>query len=141
MLFLTAYRERKAAEAEARRVEREAERTHQALLLKTFLASLESIQEASAKESTSNAGALIEIAKGITAQAESFGQWIKLFNTTSAPTTSTVTEEDEYQAEQLANVKAGLPADIAALPEEFRLAWALHNDPNLGLNNLGPVTP
>lgn len=138
--FIFRYRQRQAVAAELLRSEREAERSHQAILLKTFLSSLEAIQEASAKESTANAGALIEVAKSITAQAQSFGQWITLFNTTSPPTSSTITEEDEYRAEQLANHQKGLPADIAALPEEFQLAWTLHNDPNfLGQND--PVTP
>lgn len=138
--FIARHRARVAGLAEQLRLERQAERDHQALLLKTFLSSLETIQEASAKESSVNAGALVEVAKGITAQAESFGNWIKLFNTTSVPTTSVVRESDEYQAEQLANLQNGLPADIAALPEEFQLAYALRNDPNLGSLNIGPVT-
>lgn len=121
--FIQRYRNRLSEE---RRLERE----HQALLLKTFLTSLETIQETTQKESSENAKAMIEIAKAISAQAMGFGEWMKCFQSNGNPTTSVVREADEYREEQERLVAAGFPADIAALPEEFRLAWVLKHDPN-----------
>lgn len=115
-----------------RQQERQAERLHQQELLKTFLRSLELIQETAAKESGENAKALIEVAKSVTAQAESFGEWLKCFQPTSAPTTSVVRDEDEYVEEQLERMNQGLSADVSVLPPELQLAYALHHDPTLG---------
>lgn len=129
--FIAKYRARQHLELARVAEERKLERDHQALLLKTFLTSLETIQETSAKESTTNAAALIKIAEAVAAQANGFGEWMKCFQV-GAPNTSTVVrDEDEYRDEQLRLIEAGFPADIAALPEEFKLAWALKNDPNL----------
>ncbi len=133
--FIARYRTRQALARVREWKLREAERDHQAALLKLFLTSLETIQEASAKESTQNSAALIEVAKSVAAQAQSFSEWMKCFQTSSAPTTSVVRDEDEYREEQMRNIQAGIPADIASLPEEFRLAWALRNDPNLLLES------
>ncbi len=103
----------------------EAEREHQQALLKTFLKSLETIQETSTKESAANAQALVAVAQGLIAQATAFGEWMKLFQVSGAPTTSVITELDEYRAEQIKAFEAGLPAEIAALPEEYRQQWVL----------------
>lgn len=138
--FLSRYRLRQQLLADQLRQDRKEERDHQALLLKTFLNSLETIQEASAKESTSNSDALIAVAKSVAAQAQSFGEWMKCFQAAVPPTSSVVRDEDEYAEEQARNLEKGLPADMEALPPEMRLAWALKNDPNwLGQNEL--VTP
>lgn len=138
--FVSRYRSRQALARMREWREKEAERSHQQALLKTFLTSLETIQETSAKESSANAQALMKVAESVAAQAQSFAEWMKCFQTTTAPTSSVVTEDDEYRSEQLALVKQGLPADVDALPEEFRLAWVLKNDPNwLGQNE--PLQP
>ncbi len=129
--FISRWRTRQALTRMRDWREKQAEREHQQTLLKTFLTSLETIQETSAREASDNSKALIEVAKAMTQQAAGFAEWMKCFQTTSSPTTSVVTEEDEYKAEQMKAMEAGMPADIAALPEEFRLAWALRNDPNL----------
>lgn len=131
MTWLARHRLRKQEAEEKLAVERKLERDHQALLLKTFLTSLETIQETSARESSDNSKALIEVAKAVSEQAKGFGEWMKCFQATTPPTTSIVREEDEYREEQERALAAGLPADIAALPEEFRQAWVLQHDPNL----------
>lgn len=110
---------------------KEEERKHQLALLQSFLTSLETIQATSAKEATSNSAALVEVAKAMTQQASGFAEWMKLFQVSSPPTSTYVRDEDEYQREQQDALEAGMPSDIAALPEEFRLAWALRNDANL----------
>jgi sensor histidine kinase YesM len=128
-------RERREKREQLLREERQAERAHQQQLLQHFLQSLETIQESATSQREADSKALMEVAKGMMAQASAFAEWIKCFQTSSQPTTSVVREEDEYAAEQMRLVESGFPADIAALPEEFRLAWALRNDPNLlGLN-------
>lgn len=95
-----------------------------------FLSSLETMQLSGAEQATSDSKALIEVAKGMTAQAESFSQWLKLFQTTSAPTSSVVREEDEYAAQERRKFESNLPADLTVLPEEFQLQWVLAHDPN-----------
>jgi hypothetical protein len=114
-----------------RREERHRERLHQEVMLDKVLASLESIHEAAYKQNSADSQALIAVAKGMTAQATAFGDWIKCFQTAQVPTTSNVREEDEYLAEQERLVALGLPADLAVLPEEYRLAYVLNHDPNL----------
>lgn len=111
----------------------EAEREHQKDLATIFLKSLETIQATSAQESKANAEALIAVAKGMTAQAASFGEWMKCFQTTSAPTSTIIREEDEYRMEQerLEAQGLGLPDEMMDLPAEMRLAWALKHDRNL----------
>lgn len=121
------FRKRRERLAEERRLER----AHQLELLNTFLHSLESIQEASARESAKNAEGLIAVATSMAKQAEGFAEWMKCFQVSTPPTTSIVRDEDEYIEEQKSLLGKGLPADIAALPEEFQLAYALQHDPNL----------
>lgn len=129
MNWFARHRLRKQEAEDKLAAERKLERDHQALLLKTFLTSLETIQETSSRESSDNSKALIEVAKAVSEQAKGFGEWMKCFQATTPPTTSNVREEDEVEEEKQRALAAGMPAEIAALPEEFRLAWVLQNDP------------
>lgn len=122
------------------RLEKQRERDHQVALLNGFLSTLETIQSAQAEKSSKDTDALIAVAQGMTAQAQSFSKWLELFQQTSAPTSTVITEEDEYRLEQQKKAELGYPVDIDDLPAEFQLAYALKRDPNLlGLNE--PMTP
>lgn len=125
---------------QAARDERDRERAHQATLLNSFLASLETIQASATEKATEDTHALVEVAKGMTAQATAFSEWIKLFQTSTAPISSVITEEDEYRAEQQRKAELGYPVDLEDLPPEFQLAYALKRDPNL-LGQNEPMTP
>lgn len=134
--FITHYRQRKRQAEDTLWFERNAEREHQRKLLSLFLTSLETMQDAQTEQRTADSQALIAVAKGMTAQAESFNSWLTSFQTSEKPTTSIIRESDEYAEEQERLLSAGFPADIAALPEEFRMAYALRNDPMLmGMND------
>lgn len=132
--FIARYRTRQAIARLREWKLLEADRAHQQTLVTAFLQSLQTIQETSQKESSQNAQALVAVAQAMTAQAAGFGEWMKLFQVGSPPTTSVVREADEYILEQQRKLEAGDPdVDIATLAPEFKLAWALQNgyDPNL----------
>lgn len=114
------------------------EQAHQLTLAKTFMDGLTAMQEAQRDAQQTSVDGLMEIAKAISAQAESFGKWIALFQTSGPATSSVVRDEDELLKEQMALLEAGMPAELAELPEELRLAWALKNDPNW--MDIGPNT-
>jgi hypothetical protein len=82
---------------------------------------------------------LKELAKAIAAsKPQGFSNWIELFKVSSPTTTSVVRDEDEILRDQMKLLDAGMPAELADLPEELRLAWALKNDPNF--MDIGPAT-
>lgn len=112
---------------------------HQLKLAQVFMDGLAAMHDAQRDAATSSADGMAAIAKAISSQAESFGAWVKLFQTTSAPTSSSVvTDEDELLKQQMLLIDAGMPAELADLPEELRLAWTLKNDPNF--MDIGPNT-
>lgn len=96
------------------------------------------MQEAQRDQQQASVDGLTEVAKAIAKQAESFGSWIALFQTTGPATSSVVRDEDEILRDQLKMLDAGMPPELAELPEELRLAWALKNDPNF--MDIGPNT-
>lgn len=115
-----------------------AERDHQLALAQTFMEGLTEMQEAQRASQQISVDGLMEIAKAISAQAASFGQWIALFQTSGPTSSSVVRDEDEILRDQMKLLEAGMPAELADLPEELRLAWALKNDPNW--MDIGPHT-
>lgn len=121
--FIKHYRER----ADALRREM---REHQLALITHTTRALEILVEGQAKQVEESTKALTEIAHSNTAQAEAFTTWIKSFQITEAPTTSTVRDEDEIADEQarLANHLGISPSAFADLPEEFQLAAQLRGD-------------
>lgn len=127
----------RAAEVEAASLK--AERAHQLTLAQVFMDGLSSMQEASRDESKANADALIALAQSQAKHAESFSDWLKLFQSAPAPSSSTVRPEDELWLEQQKLMDAGMPVELAELPEELKLAWALQNDPNF--MDIGPMKP
>jgi G:T/U-mismatch repair DNA glycosylase len=117
--FIRNWRERRDAR-EAR------ERQHQLAMLESIGRTLESVVDSQTALVKQTSDALIEIAKSNAAQAAAFSDWLKSFQTTSAPTATTVTEEDEYMAEQAKLLEAmGISPQGADVPEEFKLALAL----------------
>lgn len=126
--FIKHFRERQAERERLARDERQAERAHQQKLLEAVLTTVTSIQETSSSESAKTSEGLIAVATSMAKQAEGFAEWIKLFRASEPPTTSIVRDEDELGDELEA---AGMPRELAKLPQEFQLAWALKNDPNL----------
>lgn len=122
--FIKHYRERQTQRAFDAQVERAAERAHQIAMLDAVIRMVESLGDAQSKQTAETSAALIEIAKANQAQAAGFTSWIQSFQTLTPPTSSVVTDEDEYDAEQQ-RIADKLGLDAADLPEEFRLALEL----------------
>jgi hypothetical protein len=131
--FIKHFRERQTERDRLAREERHAERTHQQKLLEAIVGAMTSMQETASTESAKTAEGLVAIAGSMAKQAEGFAEWIKLFRAQDAPTTSIIRDEDELADELEA---AGMPRELAQLPQEFQLAWALRKDPNLPGANL-----
>lgn len=120
---LRAYRDRL-------QTERAAERAHQLAVIAQVTKVIEASLDSAAQQNARNADAMLEMARAGGKQADAFSDWLRSFTQTDhgAPTSSVVTEEDEYIAEQQQHLKHGFPADVSVLPEEFKLAFALHRD-------------
>lgn len=121
--FIKHYRERQLAADHRLAEERAAERAHQLSLVESIVRGLETISESSAKQAGELRVALVEIAKSSQAQSEGFSNWLKLFQTNSAPTSSVVRDEDELLAER--NRSLAQELGVESLPEEFQLAHQL----------------
>lgn len=114
-----------------------AERAHQLAMLDRVTSMVESLVDSQAKQAAEQSAALIEIAKANQAQATSFSDWMKSFQTVDAPTTSVVREEDELAAEQSRLLEEfGLQPD-ETIPEEFKLALRLQK----GILDFGADAP
>ena len=115
---------------EASAFERALERQHQLAMVTAFASSLESLFESQAKQTSEQAQAVLALAAASSKNADAFGSWLHSFTASAAPTSSVVTEEDEYTREQLQMAeKFGIsPASLEDLPEEFALAFALRKD-------------
>lgn len=106
-----------------------AERQHQMNVISAVTRVLETSLDSATTQNKQNADAMLAMAKAQATQAEAFGTWLKSFTTLAeAPTSSVVTEEDEYIEEQKQLLAHGYPADVSVMPEEFKLALALHRD-------------
>lgn len=123
--FLKHARERQAAAAAA-------ERTHQLALVDRLAGMIESLSEGQSKQITDVTAALVEIAKSNQAQAEGFTTWLKSFQVTEAPTSSTVRDEDEL-AEEQERFYGELGLNASDVPEEFKLALQLQK----GITDIG----
>jgi len=66
-----------------------------------------------------------------------FASWMKSFQTTDAPTSSVVREEDELAAEQARLFEELGIEPGSAIPEEFKLALQLQK----GISDLGASAP
>lgn len=101
---------------------------HQLALFAQATHALEVLVEGHARQAEEQTKGLMAMAQATTAQAEGFSTWIKSFQIAGAPTTSTVTEEDEWRTEQHQLLDAIDRQDIESLPAEFRLAAELQRD-------------
>lgn len=111
-----------------RREQREAlAREHQLALVREIVKGLEAITDGQVAQAREQASALTEIAKANAAQSEAFSKWFSSFQISSPPTSTVVTEEEEWAREQQKLAEHyGIPAEAAFdLPEEFRLAHEL----------------
>lgn len=110
--------------------DRQLERDHQLAVISQITSSLEHLLDAQAKQNAENAGAVLALAAASAKNADAFAIWLKSFTVADAPTTSVVTEEDEYAIEQqkLAERYGIDPADLSDLPDEFRLAFELRKN-------------
>lgn len=128
--FIRNWRERRDAR-EAR------ERQHQLAMLESIGKTLESLADANSSLVKQTTDALIAIAHANQAQAGAFSEWLKSFQTTSAPTSTTVSEEDEYAAEQAKLLESmGISLDGSDVPEEFKLALSLRGSSESFINNI-----
>lgn len=112
---------------DAWQAERALAREHQLALVREIVKGVEALTDGQVEQAREQARALIEVARANSAQAEAFGNWLKSFTVAAAPTSSVVSEDDEWAAEQakLAS-QYGLTPDMADhLPEEFKLAHQL----------------
>lgn len=109
--FVKRYREREATALQS-------ERDHQLALITQLARSLEVITEGSAKQAEENTKAIMALSASSAEQAKAFSSWIDSFKIAAAPTSSVVRDDDEI-AEEQARLEE-------SLPEEFRLAFALH---------------
>lgn len=135
--FIKRRRERREA-AEQRAIEAAAaERAHQLAMLDRVTSMVESLVDSQAKQAAEQSAALIEIAKANQAQATSFSDWMKSFQTVDAPTTSVVREEDELAAEQSRLLQEFGLEPNEVIPEEFKLALRLQK----GILDLGADAP
>lgn len=123
--FIKHSRERQAAVAAA-------ERVHQLALVDRLAGMIESLSEGQSKQITDVTSALVEIAKSNQAQAEGFTTWLKSFQVTSPPTSTTVRDDDEL-VEESQRFYGELGLDPADVPEEFRLALQLQK----GISDIG----
>lgn len=113
--FLKHARERSALEAHLLRAERARERAHQQDMLESIFSRIESSQKATME-------GFVEMAKGTQEQAKAFHTWLEMFQSSSAPESSTVRDSDEWLAEQQRLKDQGFPVDM---PVEFQLAAIL----------------
>lgn len=105
-------------------------REHQLNMMREVTNALKVMADGQMSAARETSSALIAIAQANSAQADAFTTWIKSFQTTSAPDTSTVREEDEYleERQRVAN-HYGIPLDILDdVPAEFKLTQALQSD-------------
>lgn len=111
-------------------LERALERQHQLAVITQITATLETLLDAQAKQNADTSTAVLALAASAGKNADAFGAWLQSFTASAAPTSSVVSEEDEYTAEQLRMAeKFGIsPASLEDLPEEFALAFALRKD-------------
>lgn len=126
------------AQAAERRLQREQElaalreeREHQLNMIRAAVSAVEALAEGQARAAETQSAALIKLAEASHAQANSFSEWLKSFQISSAPESSVVSEADEWRAEQDALRKQlGLDPtdDPEDVPEEFRLALELQRD-------------
>ena len=118
------------------RAEREAERQHQLAMFDKVIVMFETLADGQSRTAEQQSAALIEIAKANAAQAETFATWLKSFHTVETPTSSVITDEDEFYAEQQRMFEdAGIPT--ADLPPEFQLALRLQK----GISDIGASAP
>ena len=80
-----------------------------------FIAVLERITEHQTRQVEALGGA-------ITAQANSFSQYLSLFKTTGTPETWTNRDEDELLSRKAAMTQAGMPADLSPIDQ---MMWVL----------------
>lgn len=110
-----------------------AEREHELALVREALRGLEVFVEGQAAVAETQSAALMKLAEATASQASAFAEWFKSFQISSPPTTSSVTEEDEFRAEQDRlreefGISPSAVFDPTDLPEEFRLAHELQKD-------------
>lgn len=109
------------AERDREDLQRQLDRDHQINMVNQIARALEIITDGSAKQAEENTKAITELAKSSAKQAEAFSEWMKCFQTGgTAPTSTVVRDEDELAEEQ--------ERALAEMPEEFRLAFSLHQD-------------
>lgn len=114
--------------ARERREQREARaRDHQLALVREIVKGIEALTDGQVAQAREQGAALTAIATANAAQSEAFSKWFSSFQITSPPTSSVVSEEDEWAREQQKLAEHyGLPSEAAFdLPEEFRLAHEL----------------
>lgn len=119
---------------ERREAERRLEREHQLAMVGKLVEMIESLGDAQVAQAKEQSLALVELAKSVQAQSASFEKWLDSFKLVDAPTSSVVTDEDEWTAEQkkLAE-QLGIPADaVEYIPPEFKLALELRQQEFLG---------
>lgn len=112
---------------EARAEEARIGREHQLALVREIVKGIEALADGQVSQAREQSAALIAIAQANAAQAASFSKWFESFQITSAPTSSSVSEEEEWATEQRKLAESyGLPPELGPdLPEEFRLAHQL----------------
>jgi len=128
--FIRRWRERQ----EAREAQ---ERAHQLAMLDRVTTMVENLSDSQTKQAAEQGAALVAVAKALAAQADVFASWMKSFQTTDAPTSSVVREEDELAAEQARLFEELGIEPGSAIPEEFKLALQLQK----GISDLGASAP
>jgi hypothetical protein len=117
--FIKRYRERQDEAASATLAERARERDHQRLLIEGVLRTVVELAK-------TNQDGILRIADAQAEMSRTLTAWLKSFQVDGSSTplqSHTVTESDEWLAEQKELAAQGFPID---LPAEFQLAFALN---------------
>lgn len=92
---------------------------------------IKSMQDSNLKTVESLAHSMAATAEASREQSKVLTTWLESFRTTEAPSSHTITEEDELRMwrERIGAepVVANTPEDFLDLPEEFKIKWILQN--------------